>query len=76
MLQGIVHGKVIELFEDPGVPDGAHVVVHLQPSGDAPAADRGASQSAGAWKNFPEMDEIMAAIERDRANDARQEVAF
>jgi hypothetical protein len=75
-LQGIIHGRVIELFEDPGVPDGERVVVQLQRTDHASAARRDVSQSAGEWADFPEMDEIMTAIERDRANDAREEVAF
>jgi hypothetical protein len=78
-LQGIIHGRIIELFDDPGVPDGERVAVQLQQlpgSDEASAARRGVSKSAGAWADFPEMDEIMARIERDRTNDAREEVAF
>ena len=75
-LQGIIHGRVIELFEDPGVPDGEQVVVQLLRAGEASAGRPGHSPSAGAWADFPEIDEIMAAIERDRANDSRAEISF
>jgi hypothetical protein len=74
--QGVVHGKTIELFDDPGVPDGARIVVQLQSAEPIPATSAQiVSGSAGAWAPFPEMDEIMARVENDR-NHPRPEVAL
>jgi hypothetical protein len=74
--QGVVHGKTIELFEDPGVPDGAHIVVQLQSAESSPAnSGSNFGGSAGAWSSFPEMDEILARVEHDR-NHPRPEVAL
>jgi hypothetical protein len=74
---GIAHGKIIELFDELGVPDGTHVSVRVQPAQpDQEAFQERRSAAAGAWADFPEMDEIMAAIERDRANDSRAEDAL
>lgn len=35
-IQGIIHGKTIELTESPGLPDGQRVVVQLQPAEEPP----------------------------------------
>ena len=35
-LKGIVHGKVIELDQEPGLPDGQEVSVTLQPISPGP----------------------------------------
>jgi hypothetical protein len=49
-IKGVVHGKVIELEDEPGLPDGQEVSVTLQP---VPPADSGAREAlrraAGAW---------------------------
>ena len=71
---GIAHGISIELFDDLGIPEGARIAIKLQsvepPQQPAPARN---SSAAGAWADFPEMDDIMAAIERGRADDPRSE---
>ncbi len=63
------------------LPDGTHVRLDIQT--DAEQTDPQAlvddgcerpASAAGAWANFPEMDAIMAAVERSRTTDARPEV--
>jgi len=55
--KGIVHGRIIELDEAPGFPDGAEVFVLVQPR-EASSAERlppgeGLRRSAGAWADDP-----------------------
>lgn len=35
-INGVIHGKTIELSESPGLPDGQRVVVQLQPAEEPP----------------------------------------
>jgi hypothetical protein len=54
-LRGVIHGRTIELHEEPGLPDGQEVAVALQPirqvhNDTAPLAQgEGLRRSAGAW---------------------------
>ena len=65
-LHGTVHGRTIELDEDPGVADGQKVEVQLQVG----PADRkwgdGILRSAGGWAQYPELDKIMERIHQQR----------
>jgi hypothetical protein len=36
-LKGIVHGKIIDLDQEPGLPDGQEVLVTLQPISPGPS---------------------------------------
>ena len=76
IFRGIVHGKTIQLFDDPGVPEGTPVAIQLKSVQTSHPTNGGGSGSAGAWVDFPEMDQIMAAVERDRAADSRPEIRF
>ncbi len=38
-LSGVVHGKTIELREDPGIADGEHVEVTIKPSDGPPSEE-------------------------------------
>jgi hypothetical protein len=61
VLRGVVHGKTIELNEEPGLPDGQHVTVTVQPvsTGELTPGE-GIHQSAGAWADDPEgLDEYL-----------------
>ncbi len=64
ILQGVVHGKVIELAEETGLPDGQEVsnwLVLATSPGD------GIGKSAGAWaEGGEELDEWLAAMRRSR----------
>ena len=62
-MKGIVHGKVIELDEEPGLPEGqlVNVTVESIPSGEASLLPgEGIRRSAGAWSDDPEgLDEFL-----------------
>src|SRR5687768_17053607 len=66
---GIVHGTTIELAHDPGIPDGAEVLVTVRRSDQAAGASswgEGIRRSAGVAANVEGFDEAFAQIERDR----------
>jgi hypothetical protein len=67
MLKGVVHGKLIELDREPGLPDGQHVMVELQPV--LPPGE-GIRQSAGAWADAgKELDAWLDEMQRSRQQD-------
>ena len=49
--KGVVHGKTINLDQEPGLPDGQQVMVTVQPvtSGEKLRPGEGLRRSAGAW---------------------------
>ena len=53
-LKGVVHGKTIELEQEPALPDGQSVVVTLQPLEEKrlPLGE-GIRRSAGAGRTIP-----------------------
>jgi hypothetical protein len=66
---GVVHGTTIELTQDPGIPDGAEVVVIVRPAHrlarDGTWGD-GIRRSAGIAADVEGFDEAFAQIERER----------
>ena len=66
MMRGVVHGKTIELEEEPGLPDGQPVTVTVQPVSQQErlASGEGIRQSAGAWADAG--DEVDAWLEEMR----------
>jgi len=71
-LKGVVHGKTIELDQEPGLPDGERVSVtvhRLLPPGE------GIKRSAGAWSDCAEeLDCWLEEMQRSRRQD-RSELA-
>ena len=67
IMHGIVHGKTIELEQEPGLPDGQQVTVALQPL--LPQGE-GIRQSAGAWTDAGnEFDSWQEEMQRSRQQD-------
>ncbi len=52
--RGVVHGRIIELDEEVGLPDGQAVSVSVQPVGRQLAPGEGIRRSAGAWTDDAE----------------------
>lgn len=71
IIEGVVHGRTIELLEDPGVSDGQRVQVLLA----APTAEanwgEGIRRTAGALADDPYWDAIMADIHEGRKRERR-----
>ena len=63
-MRGIVHGKVIELENDLGLPEGQQVAVTVQPMLSREEAIR---RSFGGWaEDAEELDEFLQELRRDR----------
>ena len=71
VLKGIVRGKLIELEQEAGLPDGQAVTVTVQPIQDKrlPPGE-GIRRSAGAWADDPEgLDAYLKQLRHDREQD-------
>lgn len=72
ILKGVIHGKIIELDGEPGLPDGQKVTVAVQP---VLAPGEGIRQSAGAWADASEeLDSWLEEMQRSRQQ-ARPELS-
>jgi len=75
-VRGVVHGKTIELANDPGLKDGQEVEVTLRPAPNSELSSEGLRRAAGAltdsWQ--PEDDEILDRIQQDRMRSAGREL--
>ncbi len=70
-LHGKVHGKTIELVEDPGVADGQEVELLIEVVPSAQKWGDGIRRSAGGWVDYPEMDDILEKIYQERKLERR-----
>jgi hypothetical protein len=79
-LKGIVHGKVIELEQEPGLPDGQEVSVTVEPVSSAtsptsPEALESLRQAAGGWCDDPEGLEEFLKWNRQQRKGSRPEIS-
>jgi len=72
-LHGTIHGKTIELVENPGVPDGQKVELQLDLIPSVSNWGDGIRRSAGGWADFPEMDDIMQKVHNARKLERRSD---
>jgi hypothetical protein len=74
-LTGIIHGKTIELNEEPGLPDGQLVLVTLARTSTVPSDEEGREilrRAAGAWSDDIEgLDRYLEWNRQQRKNDRR-----
>jgi hypothetical protein len=76
MLKGIVHGKTIELEQEPGLPEGQQVNVTIQPivtKQSLPPA-QGVLRSAGGWADDPDGLDRFLEWNRQQRKLARPEI--
>ena len=69
VMHGIVHGKIIELTQEIGVPDGQKVEVVIRPLSALPTSEpwgEGLRRSAGSLAGISGLDEDMEQILRER----------
>jgi hypothetical protein len=75
-LKGIVHGRTIELEQEPGLPDGQIVTVNLQPVQEKDqhlAPGEGIRRSAGAWaEDAEELDRFLEWNRQQRKINRRE----
>ena len=69
--RGIVHGKIIALTEDAGLPDGQEVDVSVRAVADSSLQPgEGLRQSFGAWADEgPEFDDYLRACRQENSLD-------
>jgi hypothetical protein len=67
VLEGVIHGKTIELAIDPGLQDGERVEIVIRRAGQPKAWGQGITATAGALAHLPpeEFDELDEIV-RDR----------
>jgi hypothetical protein len=75
-LRGVVHGKIIELDQDPGVAEGQSVEVQMRVIDRGGKWGEGILRTAGALKDDPEWDAIMEEIYQSRKLERRQQFDF
>jgi len=67
---GVIHGKTIELTQEPGLPDGQAVSVTLTPVAPSEARlppGEGLRRAFGAWANDAEgLDKFLEEVRRGR----------
>jgi hypothetical protein len=73
-LHGKVHGRTIELDEDPGVAEGQEIEVQMKLIAPTRKWGEGILRSAGGWAAYPEMDAIMEKIQRERKLERRPQL--
>ena len=66
VIHGVIHGKTIDLEEDPGIGDGRAVEVVVRPVSPPRPWGEGIRSSAGAFADYPEMDAVMQEIQLQR----------
>jgi hypothetical protein len=65
-VQGVIHGRTIELDQDPGIAEGQRVDVQVRVSSSGPVWGEGIRRSAGIAADVPGFDEAFEQIQRDR----------
>jgi hypothetical protein len=65
-MEGVIHGKTIELANDPGLEDGQAVRVIVKPLPTLEQRREAILRTAGSMANDPDFDAAMAQVERDR----------
>ena len=66
VIQGIVHGKVIELREEIGIPDGQEVDILVTLRNANPGTSSGILRSAGVAADLADFDIVFGRIETER----------
>ncbi len=66
MIQGIIHGKTLELKDDPGIEDGQAVEVVVRVVKKKEPWGEGLRRCAGALADDPEFDAVFEQIQRER----------
>ena len=65
-VEGVIHGKTIELDGDLGIADGQRVFVQVRVARAPRVWGEGILRSAGIAANVPGFDEAFKQIQRDR----------
>jgi hypothetical protein len=74
VFKGIVHGKTVELDQEPGLPDGQPVTVTLLPAtAQKLAPGEGLRRAFGGWaEDAAELDEFLSWNRQQRKQNRRE----
>ena len=72
-IEGVIHGKTIELTTDPGLANGQAVRVFVKPLPKPEQALQAILRTAGSMSNDPDFEAAMAQVERDRRSAIHRE---
>jgi len=75
VIEGVIHGKTIELTTDPGLADGQVVRVIVQPLQTPDQKREAILRTAGSMANNPDFDAAMAQVEGARLSARYREAA-
>ena len=73
-VQGVIHGKTIELDQDPGIAQGQRVDVQVRVASSARRWEEGILRSAGIAADVPGFDQAFEQVQRDRELAAMRDV--
>ena len=73
-VQGVIHGKTIELDQDLGIAEGQRVDVQVRLSSTSLHWGEGIQQSAGIAADVPGFDEAFEQVQRDRESATMRDV--
>ena len=65
-IEGVIHGKTIDLTTDPGLADGQAVRVIVKPLSTTEQRRDAILRTAGSMANDADFDAVMAQVDRDR----------
>ena len=74
-IEGVMHGRTIELTIDPGLADGQAVRVIVEPLRTPNQTSEAIPRTAGSMANNPDFDAAMAHVESDRRSARYRETA-
>jgi hypothetical protein len=66
LIDGVIHGNIIELKHSPGMADGEEVEIEVRRKKPARPWGEGIMRSAGIAADVSGFDEVFSQIERDR----------
>ncbi len=75
IIHGVIHGKTIELADDPRVADGEVVEVRIRRRPGREAQIEAILRVAGSMADDPEFDAAMAEVERFRRTASFRDLA-
>jgi hypothetical protein len=74
-ITGTIHGKTVELDQEPGLPDGTRVQVAVVSSPNLTPGE-GIKSSFGSWAgDDAAVDEFLKQVRKDRDSDPRPELS-
>ncbi len=75
VVQGVIHGKTIELLVEPGIASGQRVEIIIRPIAEPDDRIAAILRTAGSMANDPEFAAVMSEVRRDRESARYREIS-